>query len=68
MQTTNTPAWPEISLAAATYLELGLEALRDGDTVRAVGCLASIDARSWNGVVARFPQLPALLAGSAVPR
>lgn len=54
-------AAPTIGLAAATWLELGLEALRDGNIPRAAGCLASIDAVSWDGLLIRFPTLPDLL-------
>lgn len=61
---TTTPALlrrPEIGLAAATFLQLGLEALRDGDEVRAIGALASIDAVSWEAVLVRFPTLSDLV-------
>lgn len=51
------PARHSIGLAAATHLELGLEALRDGDQVRAIGALASIDDESWAAICVRFPFL-----------
>jgi hypothetical protein len=56
-----TLAIPEIGLSAATYLGLGLQALRDGNIPRAVECFASIDARPWQAIVIRFPGLPDLL-------
>lgn len=51
----------EIGLAAATYLGLGLAALRDNDPVRAVEAFASIEAASWAAILDRFPNLPTLL-------
>ncbi len=51
----------EIGLSAAAYLGLGLAALRDGDTVRAVECLASIDSASWSAILDRFPHLSDLI-------
>jgi len=67
MNTPNPPALralsgAEIGLSAAAYLEMGLEALRGGDTGRAIGCLASIEGPSWDAVLARFPGLPELMA------
>ena len=56
----------EIGLAAATYAELGLEALLAGDIPRAVGTLASIDSQAWAALVERFPGFPEqLLAAGA---
>jgi hypothetical protein len=45
----------EIGLAAASYAETGLAALRDGDLPRAIGALASIDEPAWQALNARFP-------------
>jgi hypothetical protein len=53
---------PEIGLAAAAYLQLGLEALRAGDEVRAIGAFASIDTCSWEAVLDRFPTLSDLIS------
>lgn len=52
----------EISLASATYLEIALEALRDANFPRIISALASIDAQSWEGIAARFPDLSSRLA------
>lgn len=56
---------PEIGLTGATYLQLGLEALRDGDMVRAIGALASIDAEAWDAISDRFPGLSELILKEA---
>lgn len=56
------PRFPDVGLAAATYLEMGLTALGEGNVPRAVGCLAAIDGKSWEAIVIRFPDLPARLA------
>jgi hypothetical protein len=52
---------PGIGLAAATWLELGLGALRDGDKVRAVGAFASIGDTEWHAILDRFPHLGDLI-------
>lgn len=65
MQTTNPPAIPEIDLTAATYAGLALEAARDGNTPRALECLASIDAASWTALHLRFPNLSDLIITEA---
>jgi hypothetical protein len=68
------PAFPvrsgrhSIGLAAASYLELGLAALRDGNQVRAVGCFASIDDSSWAAICARFPALSELITNLEATR
>lgn len=62
------PSRPEIGLSAATHLQLGLEALRDGDLVRAVGALASIESSSWEAITARFPSLSSLITNLEASR
>jgi hypothetical protein len=51
----------EIGLSAAAYLEMGLAAMREGDTVRAIAALASIDADAWEAISVRFPHLDDLI-------
>ena len=48
---------PEIGLAGATLLELGLSALERGDVPAAVGALAAVDETTWWLVMTRFPDL-----------
>jgi len=55
------PRRRSVDLAAAAYLELGLEALERGNLPAAIGALASIDDDSWAGILARFPGLPAYI-------
>lgn len=62
------PRPAEIGLSAAAYLEMALEALRAGDRVRAVGCLASIDNTSWDAIAVRFPTLSALITNLEASR
>jgi hypothetical protein len=52
---------PEIGLSGATYLGLGLAALRAGDQVRAVEAFASIDSAAWSAILDRFPHLANLI-------
>ena len=59
---TTNPSALEIALSAATHLGLALEAARTGNVARTVECLASIDARSWEALLTRFPGLPELIA------
>jgi hypothetical protein len=58
----STPRFPDIGQDAATSLELALEALRDRNLPRAVGCLAAIDGKAWEAITIRFPNLSADLA------
>lgn len=58
---THLPTRPEIGLAAAAHLELGLLALESGQLPAAVGSLASIDAAAWSAILDRFPALPDLI-------
>lgn len=45
-----------ISLAAATYLRMALDAKEVGDSARFAECIASIDETSWNAMRARFSE------------
>lgn len=56
------PAPPGIGLAAAAHLEIGLLALEAGRLPTALGSLACIDDAAWSAIVARFPNLPAIIA------
>lgn len=64
----NLPARPEIGLAAAAHLELGLLALENGRLPAAVGSLACIDEAAWSAIVRRFPNLPNLISKWSDPR
>lgn len=55
------PPRPEIGLASAARLELGLLALEYGNIPAAVGALAAIDDESWSAILDRFPTLPDLI-------
>lgn len=55
------PARPEIGLAAAAHLEIGLLALENGRLPAALGSLACIDAAAWDAICARFPGIEALV-------
>lgn len=55
----------EIALSAAAHLGLALEAARAGNVARTVECLASIDARSWEALLTRFPGLSELIIKEA---
>jgi len=57
----------EIGLAAATWAEIGLRAMLDGDAPRAVGALASISEESWVALRERFPGFPAQLLEPGAP-
>lgn len=56
------PRRRSVDLAAAAHLEMGLEALTRGDIPAAIGALASIDDDSWDGILTRFPGLPAYIS------
>ena len=43
-----------ISLAAATFLRLALDAKEAGDSARFAECIASIDQESWESMRDRF--------------
>lgn len=62
------PARPEIGLAAAAHLELGLLALETGRLPAAIGSLASIDEAAWSAIMHRFPNLPELITKWSNPR
>lgn len=62
------PARPEIGLAAAAHLELGLLALEAGRLPAAIGSLACIDAAAWDAIRARFPGIEALITKWSTPR
>lgn len=62
------PARPEIGLAAAAHLELGLLALQAGRLPAAVGSLACIDEAAWSAITRRFPHLPELITKWSNPR
>ena len=64
----NSPAAGEISLAASTYLELGLAALSEHDIPRAASCLAAIDAGSWAAILARPSWRTRVRAGARTRR
>ena len=64
----NPPARPEIGLAAAAHLELGLLALQAGRLPAAVGSLACIDETAWSAIMHRFPNLPDLITKWSTPR
>jgi hypothetical protein len=55
------PTRPEIGLAAAAHLEIGLLALEAGQLPAAVGSLAAIDDAAWTAILTRFPTLPELI-------
>lgn len=62
------PARPEIGLAAAAHLELGLLALQAGRLPAAVGSLACIDEAAWSAIMRRFPNLTTLIEKWSTPR
>lgn len=62
------PARPEIGLAAAAHLELGLLALEAGRLPAAIGSLASIDEAAWSAILRRFPNIPELITKGSTPR
>lgn len=62
------PARPEIGLAAAAHLELGLLALESGRLPAAIGSLACIDEAAWSAITRRFPNLPNLIEKWSNPR
>ena len=64
----NLPARPEIGLAAAAHLELGLLALEAGRLPAAIGSLACIDAAAWTAIVNRFPGIDTLITKWSQPR
>jgi hypothetical protein len=53
----NTQRNAEIGLGAATFLEIGLASLQDGDVPRAAGAFMSINAEAWQEIVNRLPGL-----------
>lgn len=62
------PARRAADLAAAAWLELGLEALQRHDIPAAVGALAAISDESWDALTRRFPALPDLIQKWSSPR
>lgn len=62
------PAHRAADLAAATWLQLGLEALQRGDTAAAIGALACISEEAWDVFLRRFPSLPDLITKWSNPR
>ena len=62
------PVRPEIGLAAAAHLELGLLALEAGRLPSALGSLACIDEAAWSAITRRFPNLPAVIEKWSTPR
>lgn len=62
------PARPDIGLAAAAHLELGLLALENGRLPAAIGSLACIDAAAWDAICARFPGIEVLITKWSSPR
>jgi hypothetical protein len=62
------PTRPDIGLAAAAHLELGLLALEAGRLPAAIGALACIDATAWDAICARFPGIDALIMKWSNPR
>lgn len=64
----NVPARPEIGLAAAAHLELGLLALQAGRLPSAIGSLAAIDEPAWSAIIRRFPHLPTIIEKWSDPR
>jgi hypothetical protein len=62
------PARRAADLAAAAWLELGLEALQRGNIPAAVGALACIDDDAWAAFLRRFPNLPNLIEKWSNPR
>ncbi len=64
----NPPTRRAADLAAATWLELGLEALERGNLPAAIGALACISDESWAAILRRFPTLPDLIQKWSTPR
>lgn len=68
----DTPRYPHgrraADLAAAAWLELGLEALQRGEIPAAVSALVCIDDASWDAILRRFPHLPTLIERWSNPR
>lgn len=64
----NLPARPDIGVAAAAHLELGLLALENGRLPAALGSLACIDAAAWDAICARFPGIETLITKWSTPR
>jgi hypothetical protein len=62
------PARPEIGLAAAAHLELGLMALESGRLPAAIGSLACIDEAAWLAILRRFPNIPELITKGSSSR
>jgi hypothetical protein len=62
------PARPEIGLAAAAHLELGLLALESGRLPAAIGSLACIDEAAWSAILRRFPNIPELITKGSSSR
>lgn len=62
------PARPEIGLAAAAHLELGLLAMEAGRLAAAIGSLACIDEAAWSAITRRFPNIPELITKGSSPR
>lgn len=62
------PARPEIGLAAAAHLELGLLALEAGRLPAAIGSLACIDESAWSAILRRFPNIPELITKRSTPQ
>jgi predicted negative regulator of RcsB-dependent stress response len=62
------PARPEIGLAAAAHLELGLLALEAGQLPAALGSLAAIEESAWQAIVNRFTGIEALITKWSNPR
>lgn len=61
------PTRPEIGLAAAAHLEIGLLELEAGRLPAALGSLAAIDEDAWMAILRRFPNLPNLITKWSTP-
>jgi len=53
------PAQHDVDLSSAARLELGLDALRDGNLPAMFAALSAIPEADWTAIVRRFPMLPA---------
>lgn len=59
------PAQHDVDLSSAARLEIGLDALRDGNMPAMFGALAAIPEADWAAIVRRFPMLPAWMEQEA---